>query len=134
MKKVLILTGGGDAPGLNAVIRGIAKRARKEKDWEILGSIEAFNGVLNEPQEIIKLTRARTAGIHVKGGTILKTTNKSNPIYFWKDFAAFSDVKLSSTTKKRKIRNPAFLHSAKKSRSRSAAKKFSVCRAGKSIT
>jgi phosphofructokinase-like protein len=82
MKKVLILTGGGDAPGLNAVIRGIAKRARKEKDWEILGSIEAFNGVLNEPQEIIKLTRSRTAGIHVKGGTILKTTNKSNPIKF----------------------------------------------------
>lgn len=82
MKKVLILTGGGDAPGLNAVIRGIAKRARKEKDWEIYGSVEAFNGILNEPQEIVKLTSRRTAGIHVKGGTILKTTNKSNPINF----------------------------------------------------
>jgi ATP-dependent phosphofructokinase / diphosphate-dependent phosphofructokinase len=82
MKKILILTGGGDCPGLNAVIRGIAKRARKEKDWEIYGSIEAFNGVLNEPQEIVKLTSKRTAGIHVKGGTILKTTNKSNPIKF----------------------------------------------------
>lgn len=82
MKKLLILTGGGDAPGLNAVIRGVAKRARKEKDWEVYGSIEAFNGVLNEPQEIIKLTRRRTAGIHVKGGTILKTTNKANPINF----------------------------------------------------
>jgi len=82
MKKILILTGGGDCPGLNAVIRGIAKRARKEKDWEIYGSIEAFNGVLNEPQEIIKLTSERTAGIHVKGGTILKTTNKGNPIKF----------------------------------------------------
>lgn len=81
-KKVLILTGGGDCPGLNAVIRGIAKRARKEKDWEVYGSIEAFNGVFNEPQEIIKLTRNRTAGIHIKGGTILKTTNKSNPINF----------------------------------------------------
>jgi phosphofructokinase-like protein len=81
-KKVLILTGGGDCPGLNAVIRGIAKRARKEKDWEVLGSIEAFNGVFNDPQEIIKLTRIRTAGIHIKGGTILKTTNKSNPINF----------------------------------------------------
>jgi len=56
MKKILVLTGGGDCPGLNAVIRGIAKRARKEKDWEIYGSIEAFNGVLNTPQEIIKLT------------------------------------------------------------------------------
>lgn len=82
MKKVLILTGGGDCPGLNAVIRGIAKRARKEKDWEIYGSIEAFNGVLNTPQEIVKLTGKRTAGIHVKGGTILKTTNKANPIKF----------------------------------------------------
>lgn len=81
-KKVLVLTGGGDCPGLNAVIRGIAKRARKEKDWEVYGSIEAFNGVFNEPQEIVKLTSRRTAGIHVKGGTILKTTNKSNPIKF----------------------------------------------------
>ena len=81
-KKILILTGGGDCPGLNAVIRGVAKRARKEKDWEIFGSIEAFNGVLNEPQEIIRLTSKRTAGIHVKGGTILKTTNKASPIKF----------------------------------------------------
>jgi ATP-dependent phosphofructokinase / diphosphate-dependent phosphofructokinase len=81
-KKVLILTGGGDCPGLNAVIRGIAKRARKEKEWDVYGSIEAFNGVFNEPQEILKLTTKRTAGIHIKGGTILKTTNKSNPIKF----------------------------------------------------
>lgn len=81
MKKILILTGGGDCPGLNAVIRGVAKSARKEK-WEVYGSIEAFNGVLNDPQEIIRLTSKRTAGIHVKGGTILKTTNKSNPIKF----------------------------------------------------
>lgn len=81
-KKVLVLTGGGDCPGLNAVIRGIAKRARKEKNWEVYGSIEAFNGVFNEPQEIFKLTHSRTAGIHIKGGTILKTTNKSNPINF----------------------------------------------------
>ncbi len=89
MKKVLVLTGGGDCPGLNAVIRAVAKRARKEnlsankhEHWEVYGSIEAFNGVLNEPQEIVKLTSKRTAGIHVKGGTILKTTNKSNPIKF----------------------------------------------------
>lgn len=81
-KKVLVLTGGGDCPGLNAVIRAIAKRARKEKDWEVYGSIEAFNGVLNETQEIIKLTPNRTAGIHVKGGTILKTTNKGSPLKY----------------------------------------------------
>lgn len=82
MKKILILTGGGDCPGLNAVIRAIAKRARKEKDWEVYGCIEGFNGVFNNPQELIKLTRQKTAGIHVKGGTILKTTNKANPINF----------------------------------------------------
>jgi len=81
-KKILILTGGGDCPGLNAVIRGVAKRARKEKGWEVYGSIEAFNGVFNSPQEIVKLTSSRTAGIHIKGGTILKTTNKSNPVKF----------------------------------------------------
>lgn len=85
-KKILVLTGGGDAPGLNAVIRGICKRARKEsisgEKWEVYGSIEAFNGVLNQPQEIIKLTSKKVAGIHIKGGTILKTTNKGNPLKF----------------------------------------------------
>lgn len=81
-KKLLILTGGGDCPGLNAVIRGISKRARREKDWTVYGSIEAFNGVLKEPQQIIEITNKVAAGIHVIGGTILKTTNKDNPIKF----------------------------------------------------
>ncbi len=80
--KLLVLTGGGDCPGLNAVIRGIAKRARKETDWEVYGSIEAFNGVFRDPVEIVKLTRDVTGGIHVRGGTILKTTNKGNPVNF----------------------------------------------------
>lgn len=81
-KRVLVLTGGGDCPGLNAVIRGIVKRAKTEGNWEVLGSVEAFNGVMNEPQEIIKLTNKKVAGIHVKGGTILKTTNKGNPLSY----------------------------------------------------
>ncbi len=81
-KKVLVLTGGGDCPGLNAVIRGIVKRARVEKGWEVYGSIEAFNGIMKDPPELVKLTSKRTAGIHVKGGTILKTTNKGNPLSF----------------------------------------------------
>ena len=81
-KKVLVLTGGGDCPGLNAVIRGITKRASQEENWEVLGSIEAFNGVLSDPMEVIELNEKVTAGIHVKGGTILKTTNKGNPFDF----------------------------------------------------
>ncbi|UII22358.1 6-phosphofructokinase [Fulvivirga ligni] len=81
-KKVLVLTGGGDCPGLNAVIRAIAKRAKKEKGWEVWGSMGAFNGVLREPTELVRLSSKRTAGIHVKGGTILKTTSKGDPLKF----------------------------------------------------
>ena len=82
MPKLLVLTGGGDCPGLNAVIRGIVKRSQKEKDWEVYGSIEAFNGILSEPPEVVRLSKKRIAGIHVKGGTILKTTNKGNPLQY----------------------------------------------------
>lgn len=82
MPKILVLTGGGDCPGLNAVIRGIVKRAKKEKDWEVYGSMGAFNGIFSEPAEIVKLTSKKVRGIHVIGGTILKTTNKSNPLKY----------------------------------------------------
>lgn len=79
MKKVLVTTGGGDCPGLNAVIRAIVKRAAQTNDWEVYGSIEAFNGALRTPKEIIRLNDQEVAGIHAKGGTILKTTNKGGP-------------------------------------------------------
>ena len=79
MKRVLVATGGGDCPGLNAVLRGIVKRASQERDWEILGSYEAFNGVLREPMELIVLDEKKVSGIHVKGGTIIGTTNKGGP-------------------------------------------------------
>lgn len=82
MKKILIATGGGDCPGLNAVIRAVTKAAKKTKEWEVWGSIEAFNGVLKHPPEMVKLSRSKIAGIHVRGGTILKTTNKGNPLAF----------------------------------------------------
>ncbi len=79
MKKLLVLTGGGDCPGLNAVIRGIVKRSMQENDWKVYGSIEAFHGLLREPEEIVELNNSRIAGIHVKGGTIIKTTTKGDP-------------------------------------------------------
>lgn len=82
MKKILVSTGGGDCPGLNAVIRGIVKAAKKSKEWEVWGSMEALNGIMNDPPELVKLTSKRTAGIHVKGGTILKTTNRGNPLEY----------------------------------------------------
>ena len=79
MNRVLIITGGGDCPGLNAVIRAIVKRASSEKNWEVVGSIQAFNGILWEPTEIKILDEHTVAGIHYRGGTILETTNKGGP-------------------------------------------------------
>jgi 6-phosphofructokinase 1 len=73
------MNGGGDAPGLNAVIRAIVKRASQEKDWEVVGSIQAFNGVLREPMEIVELDEKAVAGIHYRGGTIIETTNVGGP-------------------------------------------------------
>ena len=81
-KKILVLTGGGDCPGLNAVIRAISKSARQHGGYEVWGSIEAFNGVLKDKPEVVKLNRKAVGGIHIKGGTIIKTTNKGNPLDF----------------------------------------------------
>ncbi len=82
MKKILLSTGGGDCPGLNAVIRGVVKAAEQAGGWEVWGSIEAFNGILNDPPKIVLLDHHRVAGIHVRGGTIIRTTNKGNPLAF----------------------------------------------------
>ena len=78
-KRVLVATGGGDCPGLNAVIRAIVMRASRERDWEVVGSINAFDGVLNEPNEIVILDEKEVAGVHIRGGTIIGTTNKGGP-------------------------------------------------------
>ena len=81
-KKILIATGGGDCPGLNAVIRGIVKSAAREEGWQVFGSIESFNGILKDTVEIVELTEKGMNYMHVLGGTILKTTNKGGPFYF----------------------------------------------------
>ncbi|MDX2085077.1 MAG: ATP-dependent 6-phosphofructokinase [Candidatus Melainabacteria bacterium] len=78
-RRVMVMTGGGDCPGLNAVIRAIVKRMKFEKDWEVLGSIEAFNGIMRDPMEVVLLDGEAVSGIHIRGGTILKTTNKGGP-------------------------------------------------------
>jgi 6-phosphofructokinase 1 len=78
-RKVLVLTGGGDCPGLNAVIRGVVRRASQSPEWEVWGSYEAYNGLLRDPIEIVRLDNAAVSGIHVRGGTILGTTNRGIP-------------------------------------------------------
>lgn len=80
--KILVATGGGDCPGLNAVIRAIVKRAAQEPDWEVYGCKESFNGILKDDVDIRLLTDDDVAGIHVQGGTIIKTTNRGGPFHF----------------------------------------------------
>jgi 6-phosphofructokinase 1 len=75
-KRVLVVTTGGDCPGLNAVMRAIVKRASQEKNWEILGSVEGYYGILHDPTDIIPLNLKTVAGIHVHGGSIIRTTSK----------------------------------------------------------
>ncbi len=80
MKRFLVSTSGGDCPGLNAVIRGIVMRAAQEKEEiEILGSIQAYNGILWEPTEVKLLDTEVVKGIQYQGGTIIETTNKGGP-------------------------------------------------------
>ena len=76
MKKVAILTNGGDAPGLNAVIRAIVKTA-EHNGIECYGFIEGYKGLLKN--EFIKLESNGTAsGLLQKGGTIIGTSNNTN--------------------------------------------------------
>lgn len=81
-KRIMVMTGGGDCPGLNAVIRAIVRRTESEPDWEVIGSIEAFNGILRDPMEVVLLDSKTVSGIHIRGGTILKTTNKGGPFHW----------------------------------------------------
>lgn len=84
-KKIAVSTGGGDAPGLNAVIRAITLAALN-RGWECYGIRDGFNGLMTPeafPQGgIIPLTRERVRGITHLGGTILGTTNRGNPMKY----------------------------------------------------
>jgi 6-phosphofructokinase 1 len=75
--KICINTGGGDAPGLNAVIEAVTMAAYN-RQWEVYGIKSGYAGLLNS-EEIIRLTPEMVDGISSIGGTILGTTNKGNP-------------------------------------------------------
>ena len=78
--RLAISTGGGDAPGLNAVIRAAALSAIN-RGWDVLGICRGYYGLLGE-DEIIPLTKQAVRGIAHMGGTILRTTNRGNPFEF----------------------------------------------------
>ncbi|MDP1714947.1 MAG: ATP-dependent 6-phosphofructokinase [Anaerolineales bacterium] len=78
MKKVGILTGGGDAPGLNAVIRAAVKTAISVYGCEVFGIKNGYDGFLDE-DGIVPLGMEEVRGILPRGGTILGTANRGNP-------------------------------------------------------
>jgi len=80
LRRIGILTGGGDCPGLNAVIRSIAKPAMTEYGASVIGILDGFEGFVEGRMR--ELTPKDIAGIINVGGTILGTSNKGNPFMF----------------------------------------------------
>lgn len=77
MKKIVISTGGGDAPGLNAVIYAVVMSAHA-RGWEVYGSRGGYKGLI-DLEELVQLTPKAVEEITALGGTILGSTNKGNP-------------------------------------------------------
>jgi len=75
-----ICTGGGDAPGLNAVIRAAVKSAILKYKWKVIGIPDGFDGLI-WPERSRELTLKDVSGILPRGGTILGTTNRGNPFH-----------------------------------------------------
>ena len=85
VKRIALSTGGGDAPGLNAVIRA-AVLAAINRDWEVYGIRDGYNGLLLPERYadggMVRLTRQSVRGITHLGGTIIGTTNRNNPLRY----------------------------------------------------
>ena len=85
IRRIAVCTGGGDAPGLNAVIRSVVVAAIN-RGWECYGIRDGFNGILFPERYpdggVFRLTKERVRGIAHLGGTILGTTNRGNPLHF----------------------------------------------------
>ncbi|MEX2531939.1 MAG: ATP-dependent 6-phosphofructokinase [Gemmatimonadota bacterium] len=78
--RLAVNTGGGDAPGLNAVIRSVVLSALN-KGWEVFGIRRGYDGLIDGSEDgVVPLDRASVQGITHRGGTILGTTNRGNPL------------------------------------------------------
>ena len=81
MVRVGVLTGGGDCPGLNAVVRAIVKASRGVHGWEVMGIEDGFLGLI-DIERARMLTAEDVRGILPRGGTILGTSNRDNPFAY----------------------------------------------------
>lgn len=81
MKTIAVVNGGGDAPGLNAVIRGVVRSAINAHGMRVVGIRNGFDGLI-WPEGAVELTEESVSGILSRGGTILGTTNRGNPFAY----------------------------------------------------
>jgi ATP-dependent phosphofructokinase / diphosphate-dependent phosphofructokinase len=79
-KRIAILTGGGDCPGLNAAIRAVVKHARNVFGWDVIGIEDGFEGLYYKRWQ--ELSLQSVAGLLPRGGTILGSSNRGNPEAF----------------------------------------------------
>ncbi|MEO7794231.1 MAG: ATP-dependent 6-phosphofructokinase [Thermoanaerobaculia bacterium] len=87
IRRIGVLTGGGDAPGLNAVIRALVRTAERLGGIETLGVLDGFEGLLERRYR--KFTSAGVRDLVGKGGTVLGTTNRCNPFAMLPEPGAF---------------------------------------------
>ncbi|AEV67822.1 6-phosphofructokinase [Acetivibrio clariflavus] len=80
IKRIGVLTGGGDCPGLNAVLRAVVKTAIVKYGYEVIGFKDGFKGLVDN--KFVKLELDDVSGLLDRGGTILGTSNKHNPFKF----------------------------------------------------
>lgn len=78
VRRVLILTGGEAAPGLNAVLRAFVKAAT-DLGLEVYGSEDGFAGLMEDPARVVPLTRASVCGILPQGGSVLGCSDRADP-------------------------------------------------------
>ena len=81
VRRVLILAGGGDAPGLNAALRAFVKTAT-DLDLEVYGSMDGFAGLLEEAGRVVRLTPSSVRGILPGGGSILGSSDRTDPFAY----------------------------------------------------
>ncbi|RME23937.1 MAG: 6-phosphofructokinase, partial [Candidatus Zixiibacteriota bacterium] len=79
-KRIGVLTGGGDCPGLNAVIRAVVKTAEIEYDMEVVGFFDGYEGLVENRYR--ELDVKDVSGVLSQGGTILGTSNRADPFNF----------------------------------------------------
>jgi 6-phosphofructokinase 1 len=80
IKKIAVMTGGGDCPGLNAVIRAVTKTAVNQYDLEVWGVEDGYEGLIEDRIHLLSFNDV--SGILTVGGTILGSSNTSNPFAY----------------------------------------------------